>query len=84
LSSKLKKRVFLVRGQLVLNVILVGLLLSFAVSSYGENYWRFSGFASLGVGRIYEDNQRALDYENKWSFNSDSVLGLQLDKELSE
>jgi hypothetical protein len=68
----------------VLNVILVSFLLSFTVSSYGEDDWCFSGFASLGVGRIYEDNQRALDYENKWSFNSDSVLGLQLDKELSE
>lgn len=67
-------------------VILAGILFSLATISQGQNAddWRFSGFASLGVGRIYEDGQRALGYENEWSFDSDSVLGLQLDKELSE
>jgi len=68
----------------VLKVILASVLFSFVINSYGEDDWRLSGFASLGAGRIYADDQRALDYENEWSFNSDSVLGLQLDKELSE
>ncbi len=65
-------------------VILAGVLLLFSVGSYSEDDWHFSGFASLGAGRIYDDGKKALDYENEWSFNSDSVIGLQLDKELSE
>lgn len=65
-------------------VILAGILFILAVSSHGADDWRFSGFASLGAGRIYEDNQRAIGYENEWGFDTDSVLGLQLDKELSE
>ena len=65
-------------------VILAGILLAVSVVSHSADDWRFSGFASLGMGRIYEDDQRAVGYENEWNFDSDSVLGLQLDKELSQ
>jgi len=68
----------------VFRVILAGIIFLLAMSSHGDDDWRFSGFASLGAGRIYADDQRAIGYENEWSFDSDSVLGLQLDKEISE
>jgi hypothetical protein len=47
-----------------------------------ENY--VSGFASIGAGHVSEDKVYFGDYENDWSFNTDTVLGLQLQTSLAE
>jgi opacity protein-like surface antigen len=44
----------------------------------------FSGFASASAGHVTEDKVFFGDYENDWSFHSDTVLGLQLHSSLAE
>lgn len=39
----------------------------------------FSGFGSIGAGKIFNDNGYFADYDESWSFNTDSVVGLQAD-----
>lgn len=40
---------------------------------------RFSGFGSLGIGRVSDEDLRFLDYRHEsWSSESDSVFGLQV------
>lgn len=62
----------------ILGLLLPGLAL-------GQEFWTVSGFASLGAGRIQDDNLEFMDYNSeRWSFEGDSVLGLQLDLNLAE
>lgn len=42
-----------------------------------QTEWNFSGFASLGAGRINSGSLTFFDYNDKWSFDSDSIVGLQ-------
>ena len=44
----------------------------------------FSGFASLGAGHIDRPGLRFADYEDDWSFDSDTLLGLQAQTRLAE
>lgn len=39
----------------------------------------WSGFGTLGVGRVFKENGYLLDYDEEWSSETDSTLGLQLD-----
>lgn len=59
-------------------------LLLISLSSHGWQDWQFSGFASIGAGKINRDNLTLIDFDNEWSVNSDSVLGLQAMTELSD
>lgn len=42
-----------------------------------EMSWDFSGFASLGAGKVNRDDLTFMDYNGDWSFDSDSMLALQ-------
>lgn len=39
--------------------------------------WDFSGFASLGAGKINKNDLTFLDYTGEWSFDSDTMVGVQ-------
>lgn len=39
--------------------------------------WDVSGFASFGAGRVSQDDLTYMDYNGDWSFDSDTMLGLQ-------
>ncbi len=39
--------------------------------------WDVSGFASIGAGKINKNQLNFMEYTNEWSFESDSVLGVQ-------
>lgn len=58
--------------------------LLFSVQSLALGEWEFSGFASLGAGKLNQENVRYIDFDDEWSMNSDSVLGLQAQIELSD
>ena len=50
-----------------------------------QDAWTLSGFASIGAGRLADDNLEYLDYTSgRWSFEGDSVFGLQLDLNLAD
>ena len=58
------------------------IILSVPSFAYGE--WEFSGFASIGAGRLDTEDVRYIDFTDEWSFNSDSVVGAQAQIELSD
>ena len=64
---------------------LLPLLLLISTPALAWNNWHVSGFGSIGASRLQSD---ALDYmDNKgtaWNFESDTVLGLQLNGNLAE
>lgn len=64
--------------------ILSFFLLVFSLSSFAFGEWEFSGFASIGAGKLDQENVRYIDFTDEWSMNSDSVLGLQAQVELSD
>lgn len=39
--------------------------------------WDFSGFATLGTGKTNRDELLFMDYDGDWSFDSDTMIGLQ-------
>jgi len=46
--------------------------------------WEVSGFASFGGGRLSLYDHKYIDFkEGDWGFNSDSVIGLQANKQLT-
>lgn len=44
----------------------------------------FSGFGTLGMGRVTTSEASVLDYDDQWSARSDTVLGVQLSQGLTE
>ena len=40
--------------------------------------WDFSGFATLGAGKTNRDSFEYIKYDGDWSFDSDTMLGLQI------
>lgn len=40
--------------------------------------WTWSGFGSLGGGQVNHDDLNFMAYDDDWSFDSDNVLGLQM------
>ena len=59
-------------------------LLVFSLPSFAFGEWEYSGFASIGAGKLDQENVRYIDFTDEWSMNSDSVLGLQAQVELSD
>lgn len=57
--------------------LLFGLLLSTPTLALESEDFRFSGFASLGVGKVNDPDLRFGDYSDQWSVDTDTVLGLQ-------
>lgn len=43
-----------------------------------ELRWDLSGFATLGAGKTNRDSLSYMDYDEDWSVDSDTMLGLQL------
>lgn len=69
---------------LVLRLILLTALL-LPPMAHATDDWTLSGFASLGAGRISRDKISYMDYTSeKWSFRSDSVLGLHVTGDLAD
>jgi hypothetical protein len=60
------------------------LLLIFSMPSFSYGEIELSGFASIGAGRLQHDNVRYIDFTDEWSFNSDSVIGIQAQIEFSD
>lgn len=46
--------------------------------------FQFSGFASFGAGKVTEEGLAFADYQNDWSFDTDTILGLQAQTRLAE
>lgn len=68
---------------LVVPILLAALAI--VPTARADDPWTFSGFASLGAGRIADDGLSFMNYTSeKWSFDSDSVLGFQLRGNLRE
>jgi hypothetical protein len=59
-------------------------LMIFSMPSFSYGEVEFSGFASIGAGRLQYDNVRYIDFTDEWSFNSDSVVGVQAQIEFSD
>lgn len=63
--------------------LLLGLLAS-SPALAGDD-WSFSGFASLGAGRVEDSAYTYMDYNGEeWSYESDSALGLHARGNLAE
>lgn len=71
-----------IKLSLLFTCVICGQTLSAQASSWLD--WDLSGFASIGAGRIDRDDLRFIDFDNEWSLDSDSVLGLQASKDLSD
>lgn len=73
-------------GKYLTWLMAIGIFSGFQFSAHGDELkeWNFSGFASIGAGRLYEDGQRYLTYENKWTMDSDSAIGLQANREFGD
>lgn len=57
------------------------ILIAFSQPGYSKfnDSFNWSGFLSLGAGKLSEKNLLFLDYDNDVSFNSDTLVGIQLD-----
>ena len=63
--------------------ILLGLLVS--TPALAGDDWSFSGFASLGAGRVEDSAYTYMDYSGEeWSYESDSAFGLHARGNLAE
>lgn len=60
------------------------LMIAHAGTASGETELNFAGFASIGAGRISEPSLTYFDYEDEWSFDSDTMLALQAIAEVSD
>lgn len=54
------------------------LAMAFIPGAQAQTQWDFSGFASIGAGHLNRDDITFLDYTDDWSFDSDSMLGMQM------
>lgn len=64
---------------------LIGLLWLLPALALGQMDWSLSGYASLGAGRLADDDMEFQDYTgSQWRFKGDTVLGLQLNLSLAE
>jgi hypothetical protein len=59
-------------------------LFCLSLPSFAFGEWEFSGFASIGAGKLDQEDVRYIDFTDEWSMNSDSVLGLQAQVEISD
>ncbi len=58
--------------------VLMGAMLMTAAPAIAEVQWDFSGFASIGAGKLSDDTLEFMDYTgDEWSMDSDSALALQ-------
>lgn len=57
------------------------ILIVFSQTGYSEynDSFNWSGFMSVGAGKLSEKNLLFLDYEDEVGFNSDTLVGVQLD-----
>jgi hypothetical protein len=60
------------------------LMMAGAGMASAETEVDFSGFASIGAGRVSDASIEFYDYDNEWSFDSDSMLALQAVAEVSQ
>lgn len=73
---------FLCRQRWVIALLPVALFLASPVRAFPP--LDISGFASIGAGRVNDDQLGFLDYDGDWSMDSDSILGLQAIAPLSD
>lgn len=75
----------LMKNRTLINILLAGLLLACCGPNVrATENWEWSGFASFGGGQINRDQLKFIDFDDDWSFNSDSVAGLHTQGDITE
>jgi hypothetical protein len=64
--------------------LLCAMLYAFHPALYAIDNFSFSGFGSLGMGKINRDDVKFMGYDDSWSFRSDTMLGLQAQADISD
>lgn len=95
-QTELKKFIGVIRGEHCAYIVTRGLhdrVTSFSFSlplaclllySNTSMALEFSGFGTLGIGRVTTSEASVLDYDDQWSARSDTALGVQLSHGLTE
>ena len=66
------------------SILLLSVLTFVIPNTMAWESWEVSGFASFGGGRLSLYDHKYIDFkEGDWGFNSDSVIGLQANKQLT-
>lgn len=60
------------------------LLVASSAQAEMMDQFHFSGFATLGAGKLYESEAHFIDYHEAWSFKSDTILGGQIQFQASD
>lgn len=60
------------------------LLIANTPVSLAVDNFHFSGFGSLGMGKINRDDVTFMDYDDSWGYRNDSMLGLQAQADISD
>jgi|TARA_B100000965_G_C19562116_1_gene745027 hypothetical protein len=65
-------------------VLFSALILTVASNCFSEQNWQFSGFGSIGVGKVNRENFQFGEADDNWDFDNDTRLGVQLQGNLTE
>lgn len=57
---------------------------SIATNCFSEQNWQFSGFGSIGVGKVNREDFQFGEADDNWDFDNDTRLGIQLQGNLTE
>ena len=67
-----------------MRVLFSALILTVASNCFSEQNWQFSGFGSIGVGKVNRENFQFGEADDNWDFDNDTRLGVQLQGNLTE
>ena len=67
-----------------MRILLAIILTAYTCSSFGEQNWQFSGFGSIGVGKVNRDDFQFGEADKNWDFDNDTRLGIQRQGNITE
>lgn len=67
-----------------MRILLAITLFIFSSACFSEQNWQFSGFGSLGIGKVNRDDFAFGEADSSWGFDNDTRLGIQLQSNLTE